>query len=570
MTRRDDDYTGGMVAEPATGAVLSSLPEALRDSHHRSSNRDPYLAAAIACLPRWLFLVGPAPWLDVGATETCRERGAASSQSREQAATLGIALLNEAGADPPAREYLHECVRASLTRWQLTLQSDGRPAPRSRRSSLHGVTAGFVVQLLSETTGHQTGELLADLDRHLHWLAQRRAASPWIEAATIGALADGALLVRDRGLLDQAKKRLAALLTVQDEEGWFPERGGADVGRLSLTVDVLARLYRHNGWEELDTPLQRALAFLAHFVHPDGTVGGCYGSCGTGFLSPYGVELLAETHPAAASLAAFRRDCYDHADASHVGRWHDDLCAVLGPRLALAASVTPKAPLAPSPLPCDGYGRTHFRHADLSIFSTPAYYAVVGGRSGGSLRVTWRDRAPGLIAPGVTVLFARRVRTSARCSRRNRVRAEKARVTVGGKLRKPVHEKASRWRGLFRRLRGVARSETVAPPVDLARTPAAGQPRDRSVTADRFQREIQFEADAIRIRDVVECRLPCQTIVCQSLPTGDAGRMIEDPVAQGLQQPPIFIDGGRYVRIARVYRDGRLVTDGDGPMASKK
>ena len=290
MNGLEDDTTSDLLTAPQAD---ERAPAGERPSRAGTAAAVPvagsetYRDAARACLPRWLRMLGPAPWLNGPGRFGQGQEGQTRAPYVRQAATLAIALTNEMDYARPDADYLRECVRASLIHWQLSLRSDGRPAHRHfRRSPLQGAVTGCVVQLLTETSGFQTDGLLADLDRHLHWLAGNPPQTPWIEAATVGALADGALLVRRRALLDTARRRLRSLLARQNEEGWFPERGGADLGRLSLTVDTLARLQRHNDWEELSDPLHRALSFLRHVVHPDGSIGGIYSSCGTGFLSP--------------------------------------------------------------------------------------------------------------------------------------------------------------------------------------------------------------------------------------------------------------------------------------------
>ena len=148
-------------------------------------------------------------------------------------------------------------MRCSLIRWQASLLTDGRPASHSvRRDPLTGVIFGQVVRLLDESREFQTPLLLGDIDRFASWVATRRPQTPWIESATLCALAEAAPLVRDSSLLKAAQRRLAVLLERQDEEGWFPERGGADLGCLSLTIDSLARLYVQTGWASLEDPLR--------------------------------------------------------------------------------------------------------------------------------------------------------------------------------------------------------------------------------------------------------------------------------------------------------------------------
>ena len=520
-----------------------------------------YRDGARLCLERLVRMMGPAPWLDRQPHSTLAEGKSASALYRRQAATLAIALVAENDHRVDTDGYLRECVRTSLIRWQLSLRGDGRPAERRlRRCPLHGAVAGLTTQLLAETSGYQTELLLDDLASHMMWLARGRRRTPWLEATIICALADAAVVVRDLSLLNGARRRVKDLLDRQDPEGWFPERSGADVGRLSLTIDALARLYHQNGWEELLEPLTRACRLMLHFVHPDGLVGGCYSSCGTAFLSPYGVELLAPTIVEAASLALVARKRCARMLAEGIPSWHDDLLAIMGPRMALAAPVAPPDLYSDAVLPCRSKGHTHFPGAGLAIYSTDEYYAVVGGRNGGALYVTWRDGTPGLDEPGVTVVFPRATRCAGRRDRHAYTQVTPSSTTSQGILEIPTGVPRRGWRRLVSSILRLFRS---SPTAREGMPPKSGQspvPADRRpITHDRYRREIAFEDDTIRIRDAVQCRLPCQAIICQSPPTTEDLRFV-DPESPAVSiRPPLFVEGGRKVEIQRVYRQGVLV-----------
>ena len=569
MTEATDNLAGTTLTEPHKKlAAPAPLPQAREQSTTAASAPDSslYLEAARACLPRWLQIVGPAPWL--GQDRNSRlERARTSTCYRQQLTTLAIGLLCEYDDRHRNDAYLHECVRTSLIGWQLSLRCDGRPADRrARQSPLHSAIVALVVQLLTDTARFQTDVLLDDIERHIKWLAKRPSQTPWLEATAISALVDGALLVRDTSLLTDARRRLQVLLSRQDDEGWFPDCGGVDVGRLSLTVDALARIQHHGGLEDLTRPLQKALGFLLHFVHPDGSVGGCYGSRETAFLSPYGVELLAPDFTDAAALALVaRRQCRRFA-TDRLPTWNDDLCALLGSRIALAAAHASAELPASCRYPCDTIGRTEFQSARLSIFSTDAYHAVVAGRKGGSLHVTWRSGKPNLEDPGVIAIFPHKTLTTGRWSSSTRQRVSESTVTSSGVLRRPPQ---------FPGFKTALDQRATMPPCGWIRRTRFEEPQpsasaDRKddhrkridpnrLTHDRFRREITFGDDWIRIRDRVLCRLPCRTIVCQSPPPGRANVYVDRIVADQSNREPIFVEGGRNVEITRVYRDGDLV-----------
>ena len=81
-------------------------------------------------------------------------------------------------------------------------------------------------------------------------------------------------------------------LSWQNNEGWFQEYEGADPGYQTCTISFLAKLRRKTGDAKLTEPLQRAAKFAAHFMHPDGSYGGEYGSRNTHHFYPHGFELL--------------------------------------------------------------------------------------------------------------------------------------------------------------------------------------------------------------------------------------------------------------------------------------
>jgi len=560
MTDRADNVTAVSVAQPSseTPAPGAARPAPQQtQTLNASLDRSVYVIAARASLPRWLRILGPAPWFHCGVPTRRSLPPCADVLYRQQAAALAVAVLCEADQRRPDRSYLREAVRASLIRWQLSLGGDGHPAHRGlRRSPLHGAIVGHVIHLLNETAGFQTGMLLNDIERHLLWLERRARQTPWLEAATICALADGAVLVRDAGMLERARHRLDALLARQDEEGWFPECGGADIGRLSLTVDALARLYRQNGWEKVKEPLRRSLRFLIHFVHPDGSSGGCYSSCDAAFISPYGVELLAPTFTDAAALARLCRQRCAMLSPDQLYGCDDDVCAAVGASVTLASVTAPARFPEGCTYPYQQIGRVRFPRAGLTIFVTKSYHAVAAGKKGGALHVTWRNGISTLEDAGVIVVHPH----GTRCGAHADVRAEKdvtdSSVTCSGILRR-VGAPSSRSRRWIRRWLGWlwGRMRTPGPPP----TPEHQSPRVvdyHRLAHDRYTRRITFADDWIRIHDLVRCRLPCETIVCQSpgpapiKPFGDAGHSA---------RPPIFVEGGRNIEITRIYRNGELV-----------
>jgi len=90
--------------------------------------------------------------------------------------------------------------------------------------------------------------------------------------------------------------RSAELLEIiklnQSNEGWLKEYESADPGYQTLCTYYLASAHYQSdslGFINLDASLN----FLSHFVHPDGSIGGTYGSRNTEVYYPGGIEYFA-------------------------------------------------------------------------------------------------------------------------------------------------------------------------------------------------------------------------------------------------------------------------------------
>ena len=83
---------------------------------------------------------------------------------------------------------------------------------------------------------------------------------------------------------------------------WPLEYDGFDPGYETLGIQYLARYWEKTRDARVLASLRRAVAFFAHAVHPDGSVGGAYGSRHTRLYFPAGFEILAGEIPEAASV----------------------------------------------------------------------------------------------------------------------------------------------------------------------------------------------------------------------------------------------------------------------------
>ncbi len=511
-----------------------------------------YTAAARSALPRLRhFLEEPAHF--GGNVRLIRRAATPETMYRRLSAASAVGMMLEHDPAVRATELLTDCVRRSLIHWQTSLCYDGRPFHhRDTSRRWHVVNADLVAHLLNETSIFHDAMLLDDVGRHLRWLAAGPRNAPWVEAALVNAMATGALIVRDVELLGFARTRLAALLAGQNEEGWFPERGGADLGRLSLVVDSLARLYAHHGWQEVMPPIERAIRFLFSFIPPDGRMGGCFNSCGTEFVSPYGLEIMASKVPEAATLASSARQQCAQWTHDRFGHWSDATVAVMAPRIVAASTAAARRLPVGADWPWATNPHFHFPKAGLSVHVTDAYHAVVAARRGGALHVTWRSGAAPLVDAGIVVVFAHSTRTSSSGRLRRRPTVGERSILCenilkrGERAHDPVSDGAGRETGHMSALDDRGDGSSSMRPARWS----AGRVGD--LAYDTSSREIRFDDETVAIRDVVRCRLPCQAVVCQ-LPHAGAS----DPATT--ERAPIYVAGGKHVTIERRYRGGDLI-----------
>lgn len=111
------------------------------------------------------------------------------------------------------------------------------------------------------------------------------------ELASVTALYSAYTVLQKEWILEGLNAKLDRILKRQSKEGWFAEYGGADIGYLSVSLDMLAEYYWMSGDEKVIDPLNRIVSFLQYFVHPDGTAGGEYASRNTIYFLPGGLQV---------------------------------------------------------------------------------------------------------------------------------------------------------------------------------------------------------------------------------------------------------------------------------------
>ncbi|OGV65085.1 MAG: hypothetical protein A3K19_20380 [Lentisphaerae bacterium RIFOXYB12_FULL_65_16] len=181
-----------------------------------------------------------------------------------------------------------------------------------------------------------------------------------------------------------AQDRVALTLSWQNkEEGWFQEYEGADPGYQTCTVDFLGKYHRKSGDQAVIEPLIKAAEFAWHFMHPDGSYAGEYGSRNSYHYYPHGFEILAPVSEKAAQLNdGFLRGA---AAGKHYQMCDDRLCChLVANYLQAYDDYHPKRAAPPE---TKAPFLRWFPAAGLAVCQSPCYYAVANLRKGGVTKV---------------------------------------------------------------------------------------------------------------------------------------------------------------------------------------
>ena len=204
------------------------------------------------------------------------------------------------------------------------------------------------------------------------------------EAAGLAGIYAYWLLSGDESVLPMGRRLADRILDAATAEGWLPEYQGADVGYGSVSLAYLTDYWRWSGDARFEPLLRQMAVFLSHFVHPDGSVGGEYGSRSTAFLLPYGFEVWSETVSEAAGVV---RKLFSSANSSVNDVIDDRYLAHFILPSYLRALAHSRESQAPAHLPCEGVIQRYFDEAGIWVWGDGKRYIILNLRKGGVLKV---------------------------------------------------------------------------------------------------------------------------------------------------------------------------------------
>lgn len=186
---------------------------------------------------------------------------------------------------------------------------------------------------------------------------------------------------------NRSKRHLELLEIIyehQSKEGWHKEYEGADPGYNSLCLYYLASAYRVWKNEKLATSIKKAASFIEYFIHPDGTIGGIYGSRNTEIYYPGGIS-FAEINFDSISISKYVEE---HFDVNvQITPLNIDIGNFVPLLNSYAFHIWNGKTSESSTMRFESNFEKNFSDAGIFIRSTNKYYAIINYKKGGVIKV---------------------------------------------------------------------------------------------------------------------------------------------------------------------------------------
>lgn len=208
-------------------------------------------------------------------------------------------------------------------------------------------------------------------------------------AAAATALYHVFLITEDPRHETRSQHFLNKILSHQSEEGWYEEYGAADPGYQTHGSYYLARYLQLSGDARLPESLDRSVQFLAHFVHPDRSLGGEYTSRNTQTYYPAAFEMLKAQSASASWVATEMLSAVEDHAAAGLGTVDIyNLYPLLNNYVFAYLNAVANADKALPPAgPSSEAGVLHFPKTGLLKVRRPRYDLYVGLMKGGVVKV---------------------------------------------------------------------------------------------------------------------------------------------------------------------------------------
>lgn len=349
---------------------------------------NPYLSLVLQQTPRILTQIDRDP---DSPTYGCCDRNFWHYKIRDfssailQQAGLGLAYLycyNRPENPYYQKQEIKDIAIATVSYWQKIQHTDGSfdeywPSERSIPATVFSLYAVCEIAKLFHLS-HPS--LLRSIRKSAQFLTKNSENNALNqEISSMCALYNASIVLNSPTLRKEAEKKRSKLMTLQNSEGWFAEYGGADIGYLTVSLNFMAEYYLLSNNQQAKESCIKMINFLQYFVHPDGSLGGDYGSRNTEYFLPAGWEISSSFHLLSKSIIK-KILPYLEQDFSVDDRY---LTHYIFSSFAKAMILFQPQKQPSSQLPHERSSTQYFPHAGLYIHSNTKYYAITALSKGG-------------------------------------------------------------------------------------------------------------------------------------------------------------------------------------------
>ena len=419
---------------------------------------------------------------------------------------------------PGNRQHRHprllEWIGEGLRFWSRIQYPDGsfdEAYPYERSLAATAFTSFYIGEALGflgeDLPADIRQSVLRTLDRAGRWLTVNDESHGFLSnhlAAAAAALYRISQLTGDKKFEARSHYFRDRILSRQSPEGWYDEYGGADPGYQTHGSFYLARLSQLSGDQTLAASLARSTAWLACFIHPDGSIGGEYASRNTQTYYPAAFEMLAPGDPFAAWIArTMRPSVWSGAAAGPRTVDIYNYFPMLNNLVFAWLATSGDGATAPTETPPPERELTWFPEAGFARILRGRYVAYVGTAKGGVIKVF--DRARGTVLFRDCGYLGETARGQA-CSTqyqdgRRAVQVSAGRIEVEGGLATFARPTMSPARFLGFRLFSLSAGRIASVGRWLKRQLVKVLVYRRRALAVSFRRSIDFQDDQITITD---------------------------------------------------------------------
>ena len=493
--------------------------------------------------------------------------------ARCQEAVLTLALLygikNE--LNPYYKnELILDYVNAGLRFWTEMQENNGSFNEWYPRENSFVATAfssyavsEALLQLEEKVEGRD--EVIDALRRAGNWLLDKKEGTVLNqESGAAIALYNIYLLTDEPKYRKSSGDRIESIIGNQDEDGWFSEYGGADIGYLSLMIDYLAKYYNKTKSDDVLHTIKNSIEFISHFVHPNLTFGGEYGSRNTEYLIPHGFELMSKRISLAAAISGEIRRAIEKGTTISPSSLDDRYLSYIA-YTYLQAYMDSADIKNTVKLPHSKEFKKNFPNAGLWLYSDSNLYLIVNYKKGGAFKAFFRHGG-NLYDSGILVKTKKERLTSSWLIDDGGVEIFDNGIHASGMLMKVSDNILSPLKSMG--LRGFQLTLGRSARIGLfVKNRLRGKLITKAKATDfRFSRDIHIREQGLEIHDSVEGPDGLEEVV-----VGGKAAYIYIPSSgyfqeSNLKSTPVSLkaDGSKKIRISRVYDNEGKIIRGDG------